>query len=315
MTIKQTLCPYTTSPLSESAMTNKEHILPVSLGAPDSFFVWSDAAENSRYNDLIDAPAGNDQLLRFIAMTQGVKSRSGTVSANVPGTIDETGDVVITEFSADGIKVKFRNPIERDPETGAVRVVKGYGGDAKSLADTVQANAAKKGITLELGDARSIEGAWINGRLEGDLSIIRRELVKTAYLMTVRVFGDAAISSLSGSQFRDAMMAVNEDEMRARIKGGALGKVPPLFPESGHGKHQLATVKIDDAVYTLVSLFGIFQAFFITQIEPTFDTGDIFGEQIEINVATGATSRTDGMQLLQQVLLAAASAPKNFRPK
>jgi hypothetical protein len=37
--IKNTLCPYLVRPLIEVGQINREHVLPVGIGAPESFFV------------------------------------------------------------------------------------------------------------------------------------------------------------------------------------------------------------------------------------------------------------------------------------
>ena len=82
----QTLCPYALTLLA-SGESNDEHILPVALGAPASFKIRALTAENSRMNDLVDEPTISDPLVRFLAMSQGVVSRSGNVKAIVDGTV------------------------------------------------------------------------------------------------------------------------------------------------------------------------------------------------------------------------------------
>lgn len=101
----QLLCPYTTKLLAETSNVNNEHILPVALGVPQSFYVRATEEENSRMNDLIDAPASNDPILRFIAMAADVEGRSGAVRSEVKGKLEGSGDAVLASFTTGNVEV------------------------------------------------------------------------------------------------------------------------------------------------------------------------------------------------------------------
>lgn len=74
----------------------------MALGAPQSFCVPADASENSKMNDLIDSPVCNDSLMRLIATSQGVVSRSGPVEVELIGTETTTGNEVRSTLSRIG---------------------------------------------------------------------------------------------------------------------------------------------------------------------------------------------------------------------
>ncbi|WP_158301352.1 hypothetical protein [Janthinobacterium sp. BJB426] len=288
----QLLCPYTTNLLTETNNVNDEHILPVALGAPKSFYVRATEEENSRMNELIDSPASNDPLLRFIAMAAGVKGRSGTVCSEVNGKIEGSGESVQASFSSDKIDLKFIKPV--DIENGEIKGVRGFGEQAVKQANTIKKNSEKKGKIIEIGEVQIQQSPWIHMSIVGDLHIIRAELIKTAYLMSVRVFGDVAIDSDSGAIFRAAMLAPNTEAIiETGIIGSSLNNLPPPFetPVEKH-EHLIFSIHIGKQIYTGVQLFGTFSAFFLT---PTsgftceFGTGEI----VKINAATSSmTSKT-----------------------
>ena len=89
-----TLCPYSTAPRSACGEINAEHVVPSALGAPDSFTVPCSATENSSMNERIDAPFLNMSMMKLIAASQGVSSRSGGVIAQLRGAVQATGDAV-----------------------------------------------------------------------------------------------------------------------------------------------------------------------------------------------------------------------------
>lgn len=83
--IKNTLCPYLVKPLVEIDPINKEHVLPVGIGAPESFYVEASLSENSRLNDLVDAPMINDPLIKMLCMLAEVDGRSGSKAVTMHG--------------------------------------------------------------------------------------------------------------------------------------------------------------------------------------------------------------------------------------
>lgn len=297
--VDQTRCPYTTLPLSESSEVNEEHILPMALGAPASFTVPATAAENTRMNDLIDAPVINDPLIRFIAMTQGVVSRSGLVSAQLDGELQGSGEAVRASLNLNGADFRFANPVIVDDATGKVKAIQGFGEAADNHAKRVKRNYAKKGVAMEIGDSQVTEKPWLKfGIPPISEDLIRQELIKIAYLMTVRLFGDDAILSQSGKLFRAAMLATTIDEMKKTgIRGGALNSMPNLlppqmpniFPRPMHNEHAITCFVLGRDIVSAVTLFGMFNALFVTPAVG-FAATEGAGEIIRINVSTSTLS-------------------------
>lgn len=281
----QTLCPYSLSPLA-SGESNDEHILPVALGAPASFTVRALSAENSRLNDLIDEPTVNDPLVRFLAMSQGVVSRSGSVKAVVSGTVDGSGEKVKAVFGNGSLDLKFHQPVDTNRE-GQVIGVRGFGDDARLMAAQIAASYAKKGMTAQLGSEDSQENPQLKFELIGNMAMIRRQLFKIAYLSTVRLFGDEAITAPSGQQFRAAMMAQTDENLAAcKITGATFQPLPPGFAQpSTHAEHTIICAFMPGVgLVTSVNLFGCFTLFTVTPTEGISAT-DLTGEVIVIQAA------------------------------
>jgi len=299
-------------PLSECPSVNGEHILPSAFGAPESFTVPADASENQRINIELDAPTINMSLLRMIAMAQGVKTRSGDIDLKTVGVIQETGEEVNSTFSANGFKTSFRKPVEESAHTGYVRVVKGMGEDAMRMAQAIKTKYEKKGLQVEIGDPVSIAKPTINHRLELDVNLLRRMMVKIAYLMTVRLFGDEAIQSDNGRIYRSAMMAKDDEAMsKTGIGGGTYEEQQPSFlPKSLETGHTLSCFRFGAQVVSSVTLFGIFRAFFVTPANKISAT-DGYGEVIRIDAATSTLSSKPYLDSMVELL--EPHKPTDFR--
>ncbi len=237
--MKQSLCPYTLKPLAEISNINGEHILPRAFGAPESFTVPADEAENTRMNDQIDSPAINDPLMRLLAVTQGVKSRSGSVRATLKGVVTESGEEVIAILGQEGIDFRFVAPVDVD-ENGSVKGVRGFGDAAQKLVNQFLRDNARKGRKMEVDETVSQPNPHLSLRLEGDLKVIHKEVRKIAYLMTVRIFGDEAIKSRSGEIYRAAIHAETEEEVQATgLRGGTNIDSIPTLARAKHNEHAL----------------------------------------------------------------------------
>lgn len=281
----QTICPYTAKPLiSLLPGVNDEHVLPVAIGAPASFYVKASAAANSAMNELIDAPFSNSGLIRFLAMAQGVVSRSGPVIANLPGKILETGDSIRLAMSTSHIDVSFDKPVVVDPQTKRVVAVKGYGSKAMAHAQRIKKDYQKKQLVVEIGERLTTHNPEIQVSLEADNQIINRELVKICYLFSVWVFGDSAITSTSGAIYRKALECEDpqgSDPSLLTTDNEISGITPPTSGNS----HYLSSTVIGEHLVTHVSLFGIFS---LTLLTPSTGIGCEFaGLAVTIDLTTG----------------------------
>lgn len=303
----QTLCPYALTPLA-SGESNDEHVLPIALGAPASFTVRALAAENSQMNDLIDEPTINDPLVRFLAMSQGVVSRSGNVKATADGVVHGSGEDVRATFSQNGLDLKFHQPVDTNSQ-GRVVGVRGFGDAAGQMASQIAANYAKKGISVELGTETSQGQPQLNMRLVGDMLMIRRQLFKIAYLTTVRIFGDEAITGPSGQQFRAAMMSESDEALAlTKIGGAAFRPLPPgLACSSGHAEHAITCVAMPSVgLLTSVDLFGCFTLFAVTPTDGiSADEGA--GEVITIDASRSKLTSRPYLEALPGLVAASFS--------
>lgn len=297
MRAPQTLCPYTNEPLASIDRINEEHVLPVAVGAPTKFFVMASELENSRLNDLIDAPFSNDPLIRFLAMSQGVVSRSGPVISQLPATLIASGEAVKLAFSQDRIDLKFANPVITDPDTKRVTAVKGFGDAANEHAQRIKKDYAKKKISVEIGKTISTPNPEVHSSLSCDTDLVGRELLKIAYLMTVWRFGDRAINSESGAIYRRGLAAKSTDDFRSVGMRGNTNEVPGFSCKRESGTHVLLSAVIGKDLITSITLFGAFAAVFATPAHGiSVEEGE--GLSVKINLSTGALTQATAMEAI-----------------
>ncbi|QKV63528.1 hypothetical protein HUW52_11760 [Pseudomonas sp. 43A] len=255
--IKNTLCPYLVRPLIEVGQINREHVLPVGIGAPESFFVEAALSENSRLNELIDAPMVNDQLIKMLCMMADIHGRSGGKTATMHGET-EVGGRFTANVSKESIDFKYRKPIEKNKLTGDF-LVKGFSEEVFEEAAKIAKNMADKGrnrqgdITMLIHSKERLDMSFYS-----DFMLIVREAIKAAYLFTVKTYGDIAITSKSGHVFRAAFEARTEEKLRA--SGLYWQQLPadhyePIVKLTA--KHHMFMTSIkEDMMYTQVILFG-----------------------------------------------------------
>lgn len=295
----QALCPYALMPLS-TGVCNDEHILPLALGAPSNFTVRALATENSRMNSLIDAPTVNDPLVRFIAMSQGVISRSGPVKASIDGTVDGSGDAVRVILSQDSMDIRFLLPFIKDSQ-GDVIGVRGFGNDANLRAEQFKAGAAKKGKIVQQGSTMSYEQQWLNMQLKGNMFMIYRQLFKIAYLTTVKIFGDAAIKGPSGEQLRAAIMAESDEDLeKTKIKAGNhIPSISRITRTANPHEHVITCAAFPKfGLFTTVELFGCFTLCVSTPLDG-IDVAEGTGGVMIIDASSSSLTSQTFLEALQ----------------
>lgn len=255
--IKNTLCPYLVKPLTEIEQVNREHVLPVGIGAPESFYVEAALSENSRLNDLVDAPMINDPLIKMFCMMADINGRSGGKAATMHGET-EVGGRFTANVTKESIDFKYSKPVEKDKATGKI-LVKGFGEEVFGEAAKIAKNMAGKGREIKDDITMFIHSKErLDMSLYSDFMLIIREAIKAAYLFTVKVYGDIAITSKSGAVFRAAFEARNEEKLKSS----------GLYWQNLPADHYEPTVKLvvkhhmfltslkEDMMYTQVVLFG-----------------------------------------------------------
>lgn len=292
MPTTQTLCPYLAKPLDQIDGVNDEHVLPIAIGAPKPFSVRAAESENSRLNTLVDAPFSNEPLIQFMAMRQGVVSRSGPVIAKVPATLISSGEPLTLAWSQAGFDLKFQKPVEVDQRTGQVVAVRGYGDDAMARALAIQRGYAKKKIKVEIGEVVSDFDSRVHGRLCVDNSILWCELFKIAYLMTVWCFQDRAIASASGEEYRRGLAQASP------VIKHTTEDIPGISALGNASSHVLLSMILGKELITSVKLFGSFSAVFVTAAEGVGEEGD--GACVTIDLASRTFNQTPALESMME---------------
>ena len=218
-----------------------------------------------------------------------------------------TGNEVRSKLSQNGADFRFSKPVDVDPTSGVMKGVRGFGDAAEKLAQQIKRNYERKheGARVELGEAVSHPQPWIEHELELDLNLLRQELVKIAYLMTVRVFGDQAILSPSGALYRAAMFAEDTNAILATgIKGSTFNAMPFGFPKPRNNQHALTCFRLGESIMSAVTLFGMFNALFATPaVDFTID--DAHGELVIIEASTGKLTSMPYVEALPHIFAGA----------
>lgn len=264
---KNTLCPYRAIPLADCKEVNKEHVIPIAIGGPNPFWVSSDCGENNRLGELIDGPLANDPVVRLLATSSTVESRSGAVSIEIPSILKSTGEAVRTTFRADGVDFRFEKPVIKD---GDHYTVKGFGNDVNSTLKQVTRGLIRKGMKPIEMEHRSLspEEKYIEGTFSADLDLIAKGMTKIAYLTSVSVFGDRAIESESGKIFRTAILSETQKCIEnAGFMGVWWGEFPLGLPQSSQHEHLVGAGVIGSQIITIASLFGVFHMGFLTPLK------------------------------------------------
>ncbi|HHQ4310782.1 TPA: hypothetical protein ACSP7Z_001397, partial [Serratia fonticola] len=198
----QTLCPYSLDPLSK-IKTNEEHIVPMGVGAPENFTVTAAMAENSRLNEELDSLFVNSSYVRYLAVLCGARSRSGDVSLNVNGKCVETNTDLSVDINSKGITPNVKKHTTKN-EDGTYRI-KIIDHQESAVLSGIMNGLKKKGMVGEVKNKEKTELGLIEFTLDVDVNIVKRSIIKSAYLFLVNEFGDDFILSCSGGKFRRAI--------------------------------------------------------------------------------------------------------------
>lgn len=278
-----TLCPYLAKPLTSIHPTNKEHVFPVALGAPESFSVEASLSENDRLNTLVDAPVTNDPLVKFLCMITEIKTRSGVVEGTLEGTT-QSGEKFTANVNKNTVTLKHRNPVIKDKVTKKTLGARGFADGAFLEADRLIQGLAAKNRELP-PEGMIIEEHSLNQNMSftSDLLLLRREAIKTAYLLTVKAFGDHAINSKSGRIFRAAIEASTNKALEGT--GLLLRNLPAdhykFDPPMSTNHHLFMTALDDDQLFTQVIFFGGISFAFSTPRDDIYLENTSFGKLVD----------------------------------
>lgn len=312
---QQTLCPYALKPLSE-AQCNGEHILPRALGAPESFTIPAYISNNNDLNIKIDVPAIHDPLLKILAIQSRVESRSGGVSMKIKGTDAASGLPVTVTLDANSTNFKYDKPVERN---GNKVTIRGFGDDARKLAEQMRAGIAKKGMTFTEVSREEHSTAGAEGQLTCEWPNVLRLLIKTAYLASVKQFGDKAILSQVGVMLRELMLIDDPHTLMTKIseyrqQGSAIVFMCPLGesqllyvkPESKDGHAITCYITPDNGLLLHVDFFDFFSLLVMVKHQDILPLGQIpwplIGSACTINASSQKLTIFSQEQLVQYLI-------------
>jgi hypothetical protein len=253
-----TLCPYLLKPITDLPVedVSDEHIIPSALGGPDEFALSADRLSNSRLGDTVDSDLIHDKMLRLMAATQGVRSRSGEVAVRLPGTVVETGDAMTITFDRNGVGDRLIvNTHRKNPATGEIRLT-GFDSQFERELEQLSEGLARKNKHFEKRNHRTVSNPLVKVDIESDPFVVSKGLAKIAYLMTCRTLGDSFILSPDGMAYRDAFQAIDWAAFDNSPLQQFLGVDLPVLPEIVVHQHLAACYRIGPLILTTVKLFG-----------------------------------------------------------
>lgn len=231
--------------------------MPDALGGPNGFALKADAQKNSDYGSSVDSRLINSHLVRVLATHLGLETRSGPSVFSARGTLVADGSPVDVQLGQDSAEFRSRIPVVKNPDTGEITGVRGFGAAADAEVSRVTAGFAKKGLTVLPG-----ERVALNSTVHVPVSFSQLDFVqglgKIAYLTTVWTLGDAFITTAGAAIYRNWINAENT-EVALAATGLLLiptDGVATEFAGVSEDTHVLTCSQIDGQIVTCVRLFN-----------------------------------------------------------
>ena len=251
-----TKCPYTLKPIS-AIDCSREHIIPDALGGPNGFALNADAKVNSAFGNGVDGTLINQPLMLMKASQAGVRTHNGAVVVKLQGTLVSDGSPTDIRIFEDG-QATFRSriPVVKEPTTGEVIGVRGYGEAAQQQVDALRAGHARKGRAVVAGKP-VVGDSTTNVQVKHDLAADDQGLGKIAYLTAVWTLGDAFIDTPTAAAFRKLIFgpptreAIDASGVRVLRDDGS-GQ--PIMPRSAREHHLICAIT-DGMLVVHVTLF------------------------------------------------------------
>jgi hypothetical protein len=255
--MNNTICPYTALPVSQVVLS-REHIVPDGLGGPNGFSLKADIEKNSDYGSSIDSWLIRSPLVSVFAARFGVETKSGLSTLfKARGHLIADGSPVDVQLGQASAEFRSRIPVVKNPETGQISGVRGFGSAAEAEVAKISARLAKKGSTVLPGECVELDSTVKIPVTFNQLDVVHG-LGKIAYLTTVWVLGDAFIGTEGAATYRKW---IDADHTRAALEAVGLHTIPTdgLAAEFAHfseATHILTCAVVDGQVVTCVRLFN-----------------------------------------------------------
>jgi hypothetical protein len=254
-----TLCPYLLKPIANlpTDAVDSEHIIPHAMGGSNQFVLPVDKLTNSTFGRTVDSDLIHDPMPRFIAATQGVQSRTGEITVQLPGIIVETGEDMTVAFGKSGMgEHRIKNHHPKDPTSGKLLGLCGFDDQFEKDLERLTEGSNKK--RWETSNYRKIENPCIKVDIPSDPLKVSKGLAKIAYLMACRTFGDTFALSPDAEAYRAAIQAKDWDDFDAcglhLLWGAELPLV--LLPDIATHQHLIACFGVGSLIMVTVKLFG-----------------------------------------------------------
>ncbi|MDN7176965.1 HNH endonuclease [Caballeronia sp. SEWSISQ10-4 2] len=251
-----TLCPYLLKPIADLAEVDEEHIIPHAMGGSNQFVLPVDKPSNSAFGMTVDSDLIHDPRLRFMAASQGIKSRTGDVTIELPGVIVETGMKVLVPFNKNGLgQARVMDVYKRDPITNKLTGIAGFDDQINSTLQRLSKRGEKK---WEIASRSRIDQPVVKVEFPSDPFKVSKGLCKIAYLMACRTLGDSFALSADATAFR---IAIHAKDFAAFDSCGLqlffAAELPLLvLPNLTAAQHLVACFRVNDLMMVAVKLFG-----------------------------------------------------------
>jgi hypothetical protein len=253
------------------------------MGGSDQLTLPADKTANSIFGGTVDSNLIHDPMLRFMAATQGVTSRNGPISVQLPATVQTTGDEMTVEFNHNGIGArKIKNSHRKDPLTNRLVGICGFDGQFES--DLARLNGSKKAWIGS--NHQQIDNPLVKVEIQSNSFHISKGLAKIAYLANCRILGDEFALSSFGEAYRRAIKANNWDEFDncGLHLFWAMDLTTVFLPKIYPHQHMLATFCAGGFNLTTVLLFGGAAAFTFGFPPTVFGFSNLYGRVIINNI-------------------------------
>lgn len=227
------------------------------MGGSDQFVLPADKFSNSSFGKTVDSDLIHDPMLRLVAATQAIQSRTGEVTAQLPGIIVATGDEMAVEFGKNGIgERRVKNSHPKDPTSGKLLGICGFDGQFETDLKRLTDGNNKK--CWETSNYQKIDNPITKVDITTDPFKVSKGLAKIAYLMACRTLGDTFALSPDAEAYRTAIKAKGWDSFDAcglqLLWEAELPLV--LLPDIGIHQHLVACFRVDSLIMVTVKLFG-----------------------------------------------------------
>lgn len=255
----RTRCPYTLMPLQDLKARSREHVIPDALGGPDAYSVEADRQINSDLGTELDGKLVSSTLVAAQRVLHGVKCRSGEPAWKVVGTLPN-GTQVDLQVTPTETFQRVVNPVNIDPDKKAGSITVSAEHQEAFLKEFIEGHR-RKGKDVVVGKETSLGRPELRVNVAMDMLVLKRAMLKIAYLATFEYLGDAFLDDPLIPEWHRALFAKSDEDVKsARIHGVAFDAgvaLDLLFPQIQPHEHAITIANLQQKGPVVgVTLFG-----------------------------------------------------------